>query len=61
MIEENVNGMTFESGKVEDLKKKIEMMWNASFDYKAISDNAIKRYSSEAYYEQLMKYYKRGV
>ena len=61
LIEENVNGMTFESGKVEDLKKKIEMMWNASFDYKAISDNAIKRYSSEAYYEQLMKYYKRGV
>lgn len=58
LIEENVNGMTFESGKVEDLKKKIEMMWNASFDYKAISENAVKRYSSEAYYDQLMKYYK---
>lgn len=58
LIEENVNGMTFESGNVEDLKKKIEMMWNASFDYKSIAENAVKRYSSEAYYEQLMKYYK---
>ena len=33
-------------------------MWNAAFDYKAIAENAVKRYSSEAYYEQLMKYYK---
>lgn len=58
LIEEGVSGMTFESGNVEDLKKKIELMWNSSFDYKAIADNAVKRYSSEAYYEQLMKYYK---
>lgn len=58
LIEEGVTGMTFESGNVEDLKEKIELMWNASFNYKAIADNAVKRYSSEAYYEQLMKYYK---
>lgn len=58
LIEENMSGMTFESGNVEDLKKKIELMWDASFDYKAIAANAVKRYSSEAYYEQLMKYYK---
>lgn len=58
LIEENVTGMTFESGNVEDLKKKIDKMWNASFDYKAIAENAVNRYSSEAYYEQLMKYYK---
>lgn len=58
LIEEGVNGMTFESGNVEDLKEKVKLMWNASFDYKTIADNAIKRYSSEAYYEQLMKYYK---
>lgn len=57
LIEENVSGMTFESGNVEDLKNKIEMMWNASFDYKAIAENAVKRYSSEAYYEKLMEYY----
>lgn len=58
LIEVGVTGMTFESGNVEDLKEKIELMWNASFNYKAIADNAVKRYSSEAYYEQLMKYYK---
>jgi len=33
-------------------------MWTASFNYEAIADNAVERYSSEAYYEQLMKYYK---
>ena len=58
LIEEGVSGMTFESGNVEDLKEKIDLMWNASFDYKTIAENAVKRYSSEAYYEQLMKYYK---
>lgn len=57
LIEEGVTGMTFESGNIEDLKEKIELMWHASFNYKAIADNAVKRYSSEAYYEQLMKYY----
>lgn len=58
LIEENDSGMTFESGNVDDLKEKIELMWNASFDYKTIADKAVKRYSSETYYEQLMKYYK---
>ena len=58
LIEENVSGMTFESGNVEDLEAKIGLMWNASFNYQAIAENAVKRYSSEAYYEQLMKYYK---
>ena len=57
LIEEGVSGMTFESGNVEDLKEKIERMWNASFDYKAIAENAVKRYSSETYYEKLMDYY----
>lgn len=58
LIEDGINGMTFESGNMEDLKEKIGLMWNASFDYKTIAENAVKRYSSEAYYEQLMKYYK---
>ena len=58
LIEEGVSGMTFESGNMEDLKEKIKLMWNSSFNYEAIADNAVKRYSSEAYYEQLMKYYK---
>ena len=52
------NGMTFTSGDVEDLKDKIIKMFNHEFDYDAIVKNAIDRYSSEAYYEKLMKYYK---
>lgn len=52
------NGMTFTSGDVEDLKDKIKKMFNHEFDYEAIAKNAIERYSSEAYYEKLMKYYK---
>ena len=52
------NGMTFTSGDVEDLKDKIMKMFNHEFDYDAIAKNAIERYSSEAYYEKLMKYYK---
>ena len=57
LIEEGVSGMTFESGNVEDLKEKIQMMWNSSFDYKTIAENAVRRYSSEAYYGKLMEYY----
>lgn len=58
LIEECVTGMTFESRNVEDLKDKIQAMWNASWDYKDIAQQARGRYSSEAYYEQLMEYYK---
>ena len=58
LIDEGVSGMTFTSGDVEDLKDKIIKMFNQEFDYDAIAKNAIERYSSEAYYEKLMKYYK---
>ena len=58
LIKEGISGMTFESGNVVDLKEKIEMMWKKSFDYKSIAENAVKRYSSDAYYEKLMKYYR---
>ena len=58
LIDEGESGMTFTSGDVEDLKDKIIKMFNHEFDYDAIAKNAIERYSSEAYYEKLMKYYK---
>ena len=58
LIDEGVSGMTFTSGDVEDLKDKIKKMFNHEFDYDAIAKNAVERYSSEAYYEKLMKYYK---
>ena len=52
------NGMTFTSGDVEDLKYKILKMFEQKFDYDAIAKNAIERYSSEAYYNKLIEYYK---
>lgn len=58
LIEEGNTGMTFESRNVEDMKEKIQAMWNASWDYEAIAQQAQERYSSEAYYRQLMEYYK---
>lgn len=57
LIDEGKNGMTFESKNVEDLKEKIELMWNASFDYKGIAEDAMKRYNAETYYQYLMKIY----
>lgn len=57
LIDEGVTGMTFESGDVDDLQNKIELMWHTSFDYKSIAESAVNRYSSEAYYKKLMHYY----
>ena len=58
LIEEGVSGMTFTSGDVEDLKEKILKMFEHEFDYDAIAKNAVERYSSEAYYNKLIEYYK---
>lgn len=57
LIEEGKTGMTFESRNVEDLKEKIQQMWDASWDYAAIAKEAVARYSSEAYYNKLIKIY----
>jgi len=51
-------GMTFESRNADDLARKIENMWNATFDYKAIADSSLKRYNSDAYYTEIMKVYR---
>lgn len=57
LINEGVNGMTFESGNANDLTEKIKAMYNADFDYKAIADAAMKRYNAESYYEEIIKVY----
>lgn len=57
LIDEGVNGMTFESGNADGLAKKIMAMYNADFDYKAIADTAMKRYNAESYYGEIMKCY----
>lgn len=57
LIDEDVNGMPFESGNADDLAEKIKAMYNADFDYKAIADAAMKRYNAESYYGEIMKCY----
>ena len=57
LIEENVNGMHFESRDVSDLSGKITEMFNASFDYQAIAERVQKKLSAETYYEHLIKVY----
>lgn len=57
LIEEGISGMTFNSGDVEDLKQKIQLMFGTEFDYESIAKKAVERYSSEAYYEKLMNIY----
>lgn len=57
LIKAEENGKTFESGNVEDLADKIKWMFEATFDYKKIAENAVCKYSDEAYYEKLMGYY----
>lgn len=57
LIDEGVNGITFESGNASDLAEKIEAMYNAKFDYTAIAGTAMKRYNAEAYYTEIMKCY----
>ena len=57
LIDERVNGMTFESGNADDLAKKIKAMYNADFDYKVIADATMKRYNAESYYGEIMKCY----
>ena len=57
LIEENQNGLLFESGNKEELKNKIEQMYHSTFDYKYIAQKAQKDYSTENYYTELMNIY----
>lgn len=57
LIEEGVNGMTFESKNVANLKEKIQTMFEASFDYQNIALKAQEKYNSEKYYNELIKIY----
>jgi hypothetical protein len=49
--------MTFTSKDVNDLKGKIQQMWNASCDYQQIAEESMKRYNAEEYYKNIMKIY----
>ena len=59
LIDEEVSGMTFNSGDRVDLVAKIEKMFSAPFDYQSIAETAISRYNATAYFENIMKIYGR--
>ena len=58
LIDEGVNGMTFESRNVADLREKISQMYDATFDYESIAVVAMSRYGAGRYYDRLMEIYK---
>lgn len=57
LIEEGKTGMTFISKDVNDLKDKIQQMWEATFDYHKIAEESMKRYNAEEYYQNIMRIY----
>jgi glycosyltransferase involved in cell wall biosynthesis len=59
LVEENVNGLLFESGNKDDLKSKIRLFFEKSiqFDYETIAQTARLEYSAERYYEKLLNCY----
>ncbi len=61
LIDEGVNGMTFESGNADDLTEKINAMFAAEFDYKAIAKATMERYDAERYYHELIKIYSDNI
>lgn len=61
LIDENISGLTFNSGDPSDLKIKIQEMWNMFFDYQSLSDESQKLYSFDSYYTKLMDIYQNGL
>jgi len=59
LIEDGISGMLFEAKNTIDLKQKIEAMFIHNFDYEVLAKNSQQRYSSIAYYKQLMDIYTR--
>lgn len=59
LIENNINGMIFESRNVTDLKNKIEAMWNNPFNYFQIAQQSQNKYNAENYYNHILEIYKR--
>ena len=57
LIEEGVSGLLFEPKSVEDLKHKIEAMFQLKVDYQQLASVSQQTYSSENYYNHLMDFY----
>lgn len=58
LIEEKANGMTFVSGDADDLKDKIQNMFDTGFDYEKIAETSQHKYDAESYYKRIIELYK---
>jgi glycosyltransferase involved in cell wall biosynthesis len=59
LLDQEVNGLTYESGNVDDLRNQIVSLFSneSKFNYSEISRNAIEKFRSEKYYANLINYY----
>lgn len=53
------NGMLFKSGDKMDLQDKIKTMFERSFNYQEIADEARERFSADKYYNEIIKIYEQ--
>lgn len=60
LIDEN-SGFLFESRNVDDLTKKIQLMFSKKFDYESMAKVSLKQYSAEEYYKSILKVYASGL
>ena len=58
LIEENISGLVFKPGKVEPLRQAIRDALRIDWNYAAIKDKALKRFSASTHYEKLTEAYK---
>lgn len=61
LIETGKTGMLFESRNPKDLKEKITQMFSMDFNYTQIAQQSQNRYSSENYYQEIIKIYLKSV
>lgn len=54
LIEEGINGMTFQSSNTQELAAKIGQMWTAPFDYRSIAGEAKRKFNQQTFYEKYM-------
>ncbi len=63
IVENNINGVLFQSGNAKNLACNIEKLWNDTVFLKKISENNFEkvkeRYSVEVYYNSLFNIYKK--
>lgn len=59
IMPEQQNGMLFKSGDKMDLQDKIKTMFERSFNYQEIADEARERFSADKYYNEIIKIYEQ--